>query len=214
MIKLFHRDKRSRMRGKISVRTPSLLKASRYNFFVNSDDKFVIAFNAMSRAVGRFSLQQYKIVKEIIQNPSRSVSELPNGISIKRYLLQGGFLISSIIDEFILLRKRNELAREKSDSFELILVPTMDCNFRCTYCYETHRPQRIEKEVEKAFRCGRRETFLDTALSASHGLVENRSWNFHCCRVCPIAFVKYVNITGVISRIVLPQMATCLMTQR
>jgi len=54
------------------------------------------------------------------------------------FLVQQGFLVADELDEF---EKTKELAYKIDNDdtlFHLIVNPTMNCNFKCWYCYETH----------------------------------------------------------------------------
>ncbi|MBX6381238.1 MAG: radical SAM protein [Thermoflavifilum aggregans] len=68
-----------------------------------------------------------------------------------RYLIQEGYLIPEDTDE---VEKVKELVRQVDEDesiFLLTINPTLNCNFTCWYCYETHlkqsrlTPESIEK---------------------------------------------------------------------
>lgn len=53
-------------------------------------------------------------------------------------LIESGFLIDDDVDEFKDLQKEYESQVKGSTDYELTLLPTLDCNLRCWYCYEKH----------------------------------------------------------------------------
>jgi len=130
------------------MNTKIKLKESQYNFKVKLKSDNTIVFNAVSKAVGKFKSQQFKVVKYIFSNPNVPVSSFNNGFAIKSYLMKNGFLVSDILDEFELLKKRNLFGKNEKHAFDLFILPTLDCNFRCFYCYEEHQAVSMASEVE------------------------------------------------------------------
>ena len=56
-------------------------------------------------------------------------------------LVENGFILPKEEDE---IQKVRELIKEIDDNdelFSLMILPTMNCNFKCWYCYETHVKQ-------------------------------------------------------------------------
>ncbi len=55
------------------------------------------------------------------------------------FLIEKGFLIEDAVDE---IQNVKDLVRkidhENEEFFQLTINPTMNCNFKCWYCYETH----------------------------------------------------------------------------
>ena len=51
-------------------------------------------------------------------------------------LKYGGFIIEDYVNELSQLREILLTSRYNSDTFSLTIAPTLDCNFRCSYCYE------------------------------------------------------------------------------
>lgn len=54
------------------------------------------------------------------------------------YLASEGFIVHNEVDEVEKVRKVVKQVDENLDSFLLTINPTMNCNFKCWYCYETH----------------------------------------------------------------------------
>ena len=74
------------------------------------------------------------------------------------YLCEKGFLVDDALDE--VQDYIDELARSDRSgaTFSIYVNPTLDCNMRCWYCYEKHRPgtampdevrQRVERLIER-----------------------------------------------------------------
>lgn len=53
-------------------------------------------------------------------------------------LVRGGAIITEEADEFENLKRLSNEVVCSSKSYRLILNPTIDCNFKCWYCYEEH----------------------------------------------------------------------------
>ena len=125
------------------------LKPSRYNIFISLDNKTVLGFNGVTKSIGRFTKKQHKCVKTLMMIPDDSVIQMTDGIKIKKYLLRNGFLIPRDQDELATLRDRNRFGINSTDCFDLLIMPTMDCNFKCFYCFEEHRPEVMQMDVQK-----------------------------------------------------------------
>lgn len=61
--------------------------------------------------------------------------------SFFNYLVQNEFLIEETIDEVNKVKELVKQIDENEDEFILTINPTMNCNFKCWYCYETHIKQ-------------------------------------------------------------------------
>lgn len=67
-------------------------------------------------------------------------------------LIDNGFLVTDDINEFAKLQKEYEGQIKDSNDYELTLLPSLDCNLRCWYCYEkhiigSHMPQIIRDSI-------------------------------------------------------------------
>lgn len=128
------------------------LKKSQYNYVMTLENDGGLIFNGVSKAIGQFTPEQFEVVKAILASPDLPVSHYPKGLAIKSYLIRNGFLISSKTDEVELLHHRNHIGRTAENIFDLLILPTLDCNFRCFYCYEEHRPVYMSQHVEQSIK--------------------------------------------------------------
>ncbi|MEO0181755.1 MAG: radical SAM protein [candidate division WOR-3 bacterium] len=123
------------------------LKQSRYNFFFDGDGGAKLAFNSMTAALAEIEPDKWPIIQKLLDDPNRA----PLNETEKELLEQlkyGGFLIDEDFDEIAYLKVMNRMARFSRDSLGLTICPTLNCNFRCFYCYETHPQGVMSKEVQ------------------------------------------------------------------
>lgn len=65
-------------------------------------------------------------------------------------LVACGFIINEEDNEFSkLIHRRNQEVFYNNNSYRLTILPTLECNFRCWYCYEKHIQGRMTLEVSE-----------------------------------------------------------------
>jgi len=106
------------------------LKASKFNIFFEHNNKNYIT-NTISKSITELE-DNYK---NIIEN--NNLSELSE--EEQTYLLKNGFAVSDEIDEIGLLRYRSNKLKNSKEEMEFVIAPTLSCNFKCSYCFESPR---------------------------------------------------------------------------
>lgn len=114
------------------------MKYSRYNTIVKYQENYAL-FNSFNQKV----IFIEEMIKDLIN------SAIVEGIDNLReihptlydYLVEEEFVINDSIDELEEVKKLSKSVDENHDNFFLTINPTMNCNFKCWYCYETHIPQ-------------------------------------------------------------------------
>lgn len=67
--------------------------------------------------------------------------------SFYEYLIAQNFLVDESIDEVQEVKSISQFIDDNENEFLLTINPTMNCNFKCWYCYETHiKDSKIENE--------------------------------------------------------------------
>lgn len=111
------------------------LKASRYNYFVQTENGDWLCFNQLTQALAIVPDEQYATMQHLLAMPNSSGLS-PAELRMREELCHGGFLIPASMDE----RRRVFVAMQRerfSDRvLHLILMPTWECNFSCSYCYQ------------------------------------------------------------------------------
>jgi uncharacterized protein len=124
------------------------LKASKYNFFYSISDGTTLAYNATSSGLAKISPDRKALVESILCSPNNELSS-PWAEDIRNKLLEGRFLVDEQEDEVSRLKVANRISRFDTNYIGLTIAPTLGCNFRCPYCYETAKPGKMTAKVEK-----------------------------------------------------------------
>lgn len=134
-------------------------KWSNYNYFVFNDNNFV-CYNTKSGAVsfGETKLFDSKSVDE-------DATKLVNHTFFP-FFLQNGFIVSEDTDELYQLRELNKI--RDIHTLHVTLVPTLDCNFACPYCYQkgTHNNYYMTRELTQGVLKFIREKCLNNPINS------------------------------------------------
>lgn len=111
------------------------MKKSNYNIIVKHPG-YVICYNSFTNTLLCTSENIYRAFEEL------EAKEFEKQYS-KQYsaFLQNGFYIDderNELDEIRLRHKQETFGHNKK--FRLMVFPTQDCNLKCWYCYENHKP--------------------------------------------------------------------------
>ena len=120
------------------------MKASIYNTFFFHENSFV-GYNALQDKFIILVQELYELYNAaIIEKNIPRLKEIHN--NFYNHLVENGFIISEEINELEEVKKivrKNDL--ENEEFYQLTINPTMNCNFKCWYCYESHIKDSILK---------------------------------------------------------------------
>jgi len=125
------------------------MKVSRYNKFFDSEEGIKLAYNCLTDSLATLTNQKFHQVKEILASPNTYRFDTKAKEELRDSLFKGGFLLDDEIDELGFLKVRNRIARFDPSHLRLTIIPTLRCNFRCTYCYEGSKTDTMSKEMIK-----------------------------------------------------------------
>lgn len=115
------------------------MKNSIYNFFICWKD-FYCGVNLLTG-------QKVVLLKSDYENFLNAPQQLSE--ALYHSLVEGGFLIDDEVDEYAkLLHKRNDSVFYNNNTFQLTILPTLECNFRCWYCYEQHVESKVSSSTK------------------------------------------------------------------
>ncbi|KQB37786.1 radical SAM/SPASM domain-containing protein [Flavobacterium aquidurense] len=109
---------------------------SQFNTFFYHEGS-MIGYNALSNEFIILELELFELYQAAIAE--KKISEL-NDIhpGFYKHIKDKGFIINKNTDEIQSVKKLVASIDQNDKIYELIINPTMNCNFKCWYCYETH----------------------------------------------------------------------------
>lgn len=124
------------------------MKASKYNIFVdqNSKGEFIL-YNTLYGSLSILNPKEINIVKQILDKPYHYI-EGERGI--RNVLAEQKFLIEDDVDEIKIIENRKLRGINDENRLDIVLLPTIDCNLSCVYCYEEHHAQYMNDVTEYA----------------------------------------------------------------
>ena len=125
------------------------MKTSKYNKFFESENGKKLAYNCLTGGFAALTTQKCRQAQEILASPGTYRFNTKTKKELRDKLFQGGFLIEDGVDELNVLKVRNRSARFDPRQFKLTVLPTLNCNFRCIYCYEARKNSTMSQEIQK-----------------------------------------------------------------
>ena len=120
---------------------------SKFNALSKTDDGGVILYNSYTGAIVDFLPEEKEEVMASLKRTG--TSEL--NTEVKKALFDNGYLVPGHVDE----KKRAQYLHQsmhRTDMLHLILMTTEQCNFRCTYCYETFARGKMTDETKSGVK--------------------------------------------------------------
>ena len=119
------------------------VKACTYSILMPFGERF-LAYNGLTNSLGLMDRATHQFYSEICD---RKVSELPPALDQStrertEALRAGMFMVDSDFDELAYIKSVSRSRRYGNTVLSLTILPTLNCNFACSYCFEGRRPSR------------------------------------------------------------------------
>lgn len=121
-------------------------KTSKYNFFFETKSGEKLAYNALSGGFALVKSEDEEKVKDFIRNPNKEIKGEKEK-EIFEALKKGRFIAPEYFDEIGVLKVRFWSSRFNSRDLGLTILPTLNCNFKCIYCYEREKDSISGKKM-------------------------------------------------------------------
>jgi uncharacterized protein len=141
-----------------------MMKLSKYSHFFEADRR-TMAYNSLTTALTELSADEFATLQSFCTEPRDDLFSLRGLGSFYDDLVWAGFLIPDDLDEIELIRGVHAALKERRRTLGLTIMPTLDCNFRCSYCFSYTRPQRMGADVQEALL-----RFVEPALGEAERL--------------------------------------------
>lgn len=115
------------------------MKASSYIDMAVVEDRLLL-HNLFNTALLAYDPQVAPLIRHLLDTPDAEPDH-PVLAELRAQLIAEGFLIDDDSDELSALQARWDLSKSGQGEFGLQIGTTMQCNFRCPYCYEEHISQ-------------------------------------------------------------------------
>lgn len=121
------------------------MKESIFNAYFTADDGAKLAFNSFSCGLAVVDETYTELLSQIKDiTPDTVPSELKDCFEAA---VAGHFIVEDDYDELAELSVKRSLQKYSTDSLGLTIAPTLACNFKCIYCYETSKPGLMSTEI-------------------------------------------------------------------
>ena len=124
------------------------MKPSRYNRLFEAKDGTWLAFKSWSTALAEIETDDLPLIRALLADPDGTPCDTPHKREVREALIAAHFLLEDDVDELATLRVDMMRDRFRTDILFLTIAPTMDCNFRCDYCYEEHLKVTMSRTVQ------------------------------------------------------------------
>lgn len=108
------------------------MKSSQYNILVKNNTKNTLCYNTRVVSFCLLSNEDAALLKNDLEKLHRKSPKIVES------LYNAGFIVDDECDEFVLLSREYDNAINDPSIYYLTLLPTLDCNLRCWYCFEKH----------------------------------------------------------------------------
>ena len=113
-------------------------------------DGMVFGYNFLYKTSIRIPTRAFPVIDHYLSEPKLENS-LPShyvgGDPWLRILKEAGFVIESNLDELNLIRFRYNQNLFSNENLHLVILPTLWCNFDCSYCFEFKEKKFLGKEL-------------------------------------------------------------------
>ncbi len=106
------------------------MKLSIYNSYIEIGKELSVIHNALT--------DKTVISRQDIPKDKSKLLSLPDASMLLKNLIDSGCIVENHVDE---LQKLQDIILKtdcNTSTYTLIVNPTLDCNFKCWYCYESH----------------------------------------------------------------------------
>lgn len=108
------------------------MKESKFNIEISIDDDCNILYNTFTSGVLKLN-KEYKNKYDKLKD-----SNYEKGLydDVRNELIKGGMIVEHNFDEITAIRIAHLSSRFNDKEIGFTIVPTMECNFECVYCFE------------------------------------------------------------------------------
>jgi uncharacterized protein len=123
------------------------MKASRYNLLLPaSEPDHSILCNTLYGSLSTWTPEERTAMQAALSKPDSPDA----GPDVVAALADLKYLVPDDLDELEIVRSRKRAGVGDKNRLDVTIMPTLDCNFACPYCYEARRASRMTEETVRS----------------------------------------------------------------
>lgn len=120
------------------------MKASGYNTCLEAGGGGTIIYNTLYGSMTQLTSDESSQALAALDAPDQASPEMLDTLSKQKHL------VDDDVNEHAIITERRAAGIKSSGRLDVVVMPTLDCNFDCIYCYEKHEPgSKMPLETEK-----------------------------------------------------------------
>lgn len=124
------------------------MKLSKFNYKMRISEDKNIMYNTLSRKYIVYKDCDEEFIDSLLSDLKKPYYTKKEA-DIAKQLISNGIIIDDGLDELDKLKFEEDKNKFQDDVFSLVIQPTLDCNFRCVYCYEEHKKLRLDNDTSE-----------------------------------------------------------------
>ena len=125
------------------------MKISKYTFLFDCKNSEFYIYNTLSNALVELDKSSYEYLSNL--KDSKEISQKELDPELYKVLVTKKFITENDQDDFLLYKSVITLQRSSKSMMHLTIAPTMDCCFKCNYCFEKYKkPGNMTEEIMDA----------------------------------------------------------------
>lgn len=125
-----------------------MYKISKYNYTIEYNSK-ILLFNGLSGYGFCMSEKEWEQLSSFFKNLNSFITQYPD--DFKR-IKDMGFIIEDDFDEVAYIKYKNKESCYANRDYMLVINPTLECCFKCWYCYEERQTGHMSEETITALK--------------------------------------------------------------
>lgn len=121
------------------------MRESNYNMYFDTFDGKKLAFNSVTCALAIVDERYDELIQNIGNITHENCPERLREIFFSA--MEGNFIVPDETDELMDLLVKRNCQKYSTEHLGLTIAPTLACNFKCIYCFETSKPGVMSDEV-------------------------------------------------------------------
>jgi len=114
------------------------MKLSKYNVDTVIDNNKSMIYNTLSRKYVIYDNQKRNQIHNLLNNLNAGSYSAEDAERLKK-LISKDMIVKDNTDELSIIEFNENKIRFNGQIYNINILTTLDCNFRCVYCYETHK---------------------------------------------------------------------------